>query len=82
MCLPYDITDKEKRERCLNFNGVTSFKPTGMCEYDDLYGYSSFTLFIIGAAVIGIVVFGVSIIYYNIYVIYFFTIKFLIKYVY
>jgi hypothetical protein len=46
---------------------VTTFRNTGTCEYDDLEGYSSLTVFIIGIAVIIVLVFSISIIYYNIY---------------
>ncbi len=53
----------------MNFHFVTNFKSTGTCEYDDLYGYISLTLFIIGVTVLTIVLFGAIIIYYNIYVI-------------
>ena len=41
---------------------------TGSCEYDDLVGYSLFTIFLVGAAVIAMDILGVAIIFYNIYV--------------
>ncbi len=68
MCLPYTVSDAEKLARCLNFQDVETYKPSGECEYDDLDGYSSFTIFIIGLAVIIVLVFSLAVIYYNIYV--------------
>ena len=66
--MPYFVTDKEKKERCLNFQGATTYRPTGDCEYDDLEGYSSLTVILIGIGVIAILVFSVTVIYYNVYV--------------
>ena len=68
LCVPYTVTDKEKLEKCLSFTGVTTYKPTGQCEYDDLDGYSSISVFLIGLVVIVILVFCLAVIYYNIYV--------------
>jgi hypothetical protein len=68
LCVPYTVSDKEKLEKCLSFNGVTTYKSTGICEYDDLDGYSSITVFVIGLAVIFVLVFSLAVIYYNIYV--------------
>ena len=68
LCLPYTVTDKEKLDKCLSFSGVTTYRPTGICEYDDLDGYSSITVFIIGLAVIVVLVFSLAVIYYNVYV--------------
>ena len=67
LCIPYFLTDEEKSERCKNLNNANSFQNSGKCEYDDLEGFSSFTIFIIFIVVIGIVIFSVSVIYYNIY---------------
>lgn len=66
--MPYTVTDSEKLHRCLNFKGVETYKPSGQCEYDDLDGYSSFTVFIIGLGVILVLVFSLAVIYYNVYV--------------
>jgi hypothetical protein len=68
LCVPYTVTDREKLEKCQSFTGVTTYRPTGICEYDDLDGYSSLTVFIIGLAVIAVLVFSLAVIYYNIYV--------------
>jgi hypothetical protein len=56
-------------ERCKVFQNVTNFRRSGYCEYDDLVGYSNFTIILIGVSVIGIVVLGVAIIFYNLFVI-------------
>ncbi len=53
---------------CTNFNGVSTYRSSGTCEFDDLDGYSSSTVFLIGIAVVVILVFSLTVIYYNIYV--------------
>jgi hypothetical protein len=68
LCVPYIIPDKERLEMCSNFNGVTTYRSSGTCEYDDLDGYSSSTVFLIGIAAVIVLVFSLTIIYYNIYV--------------
>ena len=67
LCIPYYLTDNEKLNRCQNFNNVNSFQSSGKCEYDDLEGFGFITIFIIFIIVIGIIIFSVSAIYYNIY---------------
>ena len=38
LCIPYTVSNEEKLKRCLAFNGVNQYRPTGTCEYDDLEG--------------------------------------------
>lgn len=68
LCVPYTVSNEEKLKRCMAFNGVNQYRSSGICEYDDLEGYSSTSIFLIGLLVIIIVIFCVSIIYYNVYV--------------
>lgn len=55
-------------ERCKIFQNVTNYRRSGYCEYDDLVGYSNYSIILIGVSVVVIVVLGVAIIFYNIYV--------------
>jgi hypothetical protein len=71
LCIPYTVSNQEKLNRCLAFNGVNQYRPTGTCEYDDLEGYSSMNIFFIGFLVIIVLIFCISVIYYNVYVKYF-----------
>lgn len=68
LCIPYTVTEGEKLRKCQSFNNVTTYRSTGICEYDDLEGYSSFTIFIVGFLVIIVFIFSFSVIYYNVYV--------------
>ena len=67
--MPYTVSGYDRLARCKNFQDVNTYRSSGECEYDDLEGYSSFSIFIIGLAVIIVLVFSISIIYYNIYLI-------------
>jgi hypothetical protein len=69
LCIPYTVSNEEKLNRCLSFNGVNQYRTTGTCEYDDLEGYSSMNILLIGFLVIVVLIFCISVIYYNIYVI-------------
>ena len=69
LCLPYTLSHNEKLKRCQAFYGVTNIQSSGTCEYDDLAGYSSLSVFIIGLLFIIVIVFSITVIYYNIYVI-------------
>jgi hypothetical protein len=73
LCVPYSVTGEEKYQKCLKFKDVTTYKPSGECEYDSLDGYSSFNIFIIGIIVIIVLVFSLAVIYYNIYVFHYFN---------
>ena len=66
--MPYSISNEAKKEKCLSFNNVNAFQSSGQCEYDDLAGYSTFTVIVITVVVIVILVFSGAVIYYNVYV--------------
>ncbi len=68
LCVPYTVSGEEKLEKCLKFNNVTTYRPTGECEFDSLDGYSSLSIFLIGIAVIVVLVLSLAVIYYNVYV--------------
>jgi hypothetical protein len=66
LCLPYTVSPHEKLKRCQAFTGVTNFQSSGQCEYDDLEGYSSFTVLLIGFLFIIVIIFCLTVIYYNV----------------
>jgi len=68
LCVPYTVSGEEKYQKCTKFNGVTTYRPSQECEYDNLDGYSSLTIFVIGIAVILVLVCSLAVIYYNVYV--------------
>jgi len=68
LCIPYTVSNEEKLKRCKAFNGVNQFQSSGTCEYDDLEGYSSMSIFFIGLSVIIVLIFSFSVIYYNLHV--------------
>lgn len=69
ICIPKNITNKKKKEICLNFNEVNSFKAFNECiyEFNSTFNYISSSLYlIIILIVISTILF---IIYYNKYLI-------------
>jgi hypothetical protein len=68
LCIPYTVSEAEKLRKCQSFNNVSTYRSTHICEYDDLEGYSSFTIFIVGLLVIIVFIFSFTVIYYNVYV--------------
>lgn len=68
ICAPYNATQEELDSQCQVFEGVKGFSKISICTWENLQGYSKFSIFLVTIVVIIGVVFSLSIIYYNIYV--------------
>ena len=67
--MPNTIKGDEKQAICQEFEGVSTFNSQNTdCSYDDLQGYSMFSILLVFILVVGIIVFSVLVVYYNVYV--------------
>lgn len=66
--MPILATEQERLQSCKAFASADKVSNMYTCEFEDLEGYSSFTVILVFIAVVMVLIFSIAIIYYNIYV--------------